>query len=218
MSYKRIIKKTGKILLYILLCVFVLVCVFFVFINMPAGKRMVKNKAQAYLENKLKTKVIIGSINYSLPNSIELNNIYLEDQKKDTLFFGEKIAVDISMLKLIWGNTDVQKVALKNVFLNVYRGEKDSSFNYQFIIDAFAGSKPKVAATKDTTALKINLGRLILAQVSLRFADKNGGTDFTAAIKSLDASLSKFQPDRVDFGLKDFIASGVDFFMTTYKA
>ena len=82
MSNKRIIKKTGKILLYILVCVIVLLCLFFIFINMPAGKRLVKNKVQSYLQGKLKTKVSIGSINYSLPNSIEINNIYVEDQKK----------------------------------------------------------------------------------------------------------------------------------------
>ena len=114
MSYKRIFKKTGRILLYILVCVFVLVCVLYVFINIPAGKRMIKNKVQSYLQDKLKTKVSIGSINYSLPNSIEINNVFVEDQKKDTLLYGEKIFVEVSMLKLIWGNTDVQKVALKN--------------------------------------------------------------------------------------------------------
>ena len=217
MSYKRIIKRTGKILLYLLIGVFVLVCLLLIFINLPVGKRMVKNKVQSFLQDKLKTKVQIGSINYSLPNSIEINTLYLEDQKKDTLFYGEKIAVDIAMLKLIWGNTDIRKVSLKNIFINVSRTEKDSVFNYQYIIDAFSGSDPTPKDKKDTTAVKIKLGRLILDQVALRFTDKNGGTDFTAAIKYADASLHKFQPDRVDFGLDNFVASGVQFFMRTYK-
>ncbi len=216
MSYKRVIKKTGKILLYILVSVFILVCLLFIFISTPAGKRMVKNKVEAYLQDKLKTKVVIGSLTYSLPSSIEIKNIYLEDQKKDTLFYGESVAVNIRMLQLIWGNISIQKVALKNIFVNVNRAEKDSAFNYQYIINAFA-SKPNPSAVKDTTPLKINLDRLLLENVALRFRDKNGGTDFDASIKNLDAGLSKFQPDRVDFGLKDFIASGVNFFMKTYK-
>ena len=218
MSYKTVLKKTGKVLLYILVSVFVLLCLFFIFISMPVGKRMIKNKAEAYLQNKLKTRVVIGSFNYTLPRSIEINNVYIEDQKKDTLLYGEKISVDVSMFKLIWGNTDVQKVALKNIFLNVYRGEKDSSFNYQFIITAFGGPKSTTPVTRDTTALKINLGRLILENVGLQFKDKNGGTDFNASIKNLDAAFSKFQPDRVDFGIKDLEGSGVNFFMRTYKA
>ncbi len=184
---------------------------------MPAGKRLVKNKVQSYLQGKLKTKVSIGSINYSLPNSIEINNIYVEDQKKDTLIFGERIAADISMLKLIWGNTDIQKLDLQNIFLNVNRAEKDAVFNYQFIIDAFAGPKSTVAKIKDTTALKFNIGKLLLNHVILKFKDKNGGSDFEAGIENLEATLNKFQPDRVNFGIDDLAASGVSFFMRTYK-
>ncbi len=197
--------------------VLILVCLFFLFINLPAGKRIVKNQLQSYLQNKLKTKVIIGSIDYSLPQWVEINNVYIEDQKKDTLLFGERISIDISMFKLIWGNTDIQKLALKNIYLNVNRIEKDSVFNYQFIIDAFSGSKTTSAVHKDTTALKLDLHRLLFDQVRLEFSDKNGGTDFHARIKYLDASLNKFQPDRVNFGIKDFVASGVDFFLLTYK-
>ena len=217
MSYKRVIKKTGKIVLYILVSVLILLCLFFIFINLPAGKRMVKNKVQSYLEKKLKTKVAIESINYRLPKSIEVNNIYIQDQKNDTLFYGEKIAADISMFNLLMGNTNIQKVALKNIFLNVYRGEKDSSFNYQFIITAFGGPKATTPVIKDTNALKINLDRLLLQNVTLQFKDKNGGTDFNASIKNVDAAFNKFQPDRVSFGITDFVATGVDFFMRTYK-
>ncbi len=195
----------------------VLVCLLYIYISTPAGKRMIKNKAQSYLQNKLKTKVVIGSLTYSLPSSIEIKNIYLEDEKKDTLFYGESVSVDIKMLQLIWGNTSIQKVALKNIFVNVNRPEKDSAFNYQFIIDAFT-SKSNTPASKDTTPLKINLDRLLLDNIVLQFQDKNGGSNFRASIQKLDASLSKFQPDRVDFGIKDLVASGVNFFMKTYKA
>ena len=217
MSYKKVFKKTGKIFLYLILSVLLLVCVVMIFINTSTGKRVIKNKVQSYLQDKLKTKIIIGSVNYKLPISIEINNVYAEDQKHDTILFGERIAVEVKMLQLIWGNTDIQKVELKNIFINVNRGEKDSAFNYQFIINAFSSPK-STKAIKDTTPLKINLGRLILENVSLQFKDKNGGTDFNAGIKNLDASLNKFQPDRVDFGINDLVASGVNFFMKTYKA
>lgn len=217
MSYKRVIKKAGKIILYILLGMLVVVCLLLAYISTPAGERTVRNKVESYLQGKLKTKVVIGSLKYSLPRSIELSNVYIEDQKKDTLFYGEKIAVDIKMLQLIWGNTSIQKASLKNIFINVNRAEKDSAFNYQFIIEAFA-SAPSTKTVKDTTPLKINLDRLLLENIALKFTDKNGGTDFNAGIKNLDASLSRFQPDRVDFGIKDFVASGLNFFMRSYKA
>ncbi|MEO6252274.1 MAG: translocation/assembly module TamB domain-containing protein [Ferruginibacter sp.] len=217
MSYKRIIKKTGKIIVYTLGSVLILLCLFFIFINLPVGRRVVKNKVQSYLQDKLKTKVVIGSVDYSIPKWIIINNVYVEDQKHDTLIFGERISAKVSMFKLIWGNTEVQELALKNILVNVYRGEKDSLFNYQFLIDAFAVPKPKTPIIKDTAPLQLSLDRLLFDHVAFRFKDKNGGTDFYAAIKNLDATLNKFQPDRVNFGIKDFDASGIDFFMSIYK-
>jgi len=217
MTYKRIIKKTAKILAYILGSLVVLVCLLLIFINLPVGKRVVRNEVQSYLQGKLKTKVSIGSIDYSLPKWLELNNIYIEDQKKDTLIFGERISVNISMLKLIWGDIDIQKVGLENILVNIKRAENDTSFNYQFIVNAFSGSSPPPSAKKDTAALKLKLDRLLLDRISLRYIDKKEGTDFYAGIKNLDVALNKFQPDKLEFGIKDFVASGVDFLMTTYK-
>ena len=46
------------------------------------------------MKSNIKTKVVIGSIDYSLPKWLEINNVYIEDQKKDTLIFGEKISAD----------------------------------------------------------------------------------------------------------------------------
>jgi translocation and assembly module TamB len=217
MSYKRIIKRSGKILLYTLGSVLILLCLFFIFINLPVGRRVVKNKVQSYLRDKLKTKVVIGSVDYSIPRWIIINNVYVEDQKQDTLIYGEKISAKLSMLKLIWGSTEVQELALKNILVNVYRGEKDSLFNYQFLIDAFTVPKPTTPIIKDTAALQLSLDRLLFDHVAFKFKDKNGGTDFYAAIKNLDATLNKFQPDRVDFRIKDFDAAGIDFFMSIYK-
>jgi len=72
MTAKRFLKKTGKILLYILSGVLVLIIALFIFINTNYGKRIIKNQVQSYLEKKLKTKVVIGSIDFSLPKWVSL--------------------------------------------------------------------------------------------------------------------------------------------------
>ena len=217
MPYKKTIKKAGKIVLYTLTGVIVLLCLFFLFINLPIGKKVVKNQVQNYLTDKLKTKVVIGSIDYRLPQWIEINNVYIEDQKKDTLIFGQQISADINMFKLMRGNTDIQKLLFKNIFLNVNRPENDTLFNYEFLINAFSGNKPVSQVNTDTAELKLTLNRLIFTNVVLQFKDKHDGSDFNASIKNLDATLNKFQPDRTNFAIKNFTASGINFFMNTYK-
>ncbi len=213
---KQIFKKIGRIFLYVFLGLLTLVLLLFIFINLPVGKRVVRNQVQSYLSKKLKTKVEIGSVDYSLPKWLKIENVYIEDQQKDTLIFGGELSVDLNMLKLIQGNTDIKKVALKNILLNVNRAEKDSFFNYQFIIDAFSGNQSSTT-NKDTAEMKLTIDRLIFDNVGLKFSDKFGGTDFSAKIKSLDLTMKKFQPDRVQFLVDNFKANGVDFFMTTFK-
>src|SRR5882757_10648477 len=217
MTTKRFLKKTGKIIGYIFLGIVVLIIAVWIFINTDYGKRIVRNKIQSYLENKLKTKVVIGEIDYSLPKWVEIKNLYIEDQKKDTLLFGEKLSVDVDMLKLINGNTFIRKVALKNIYANISRGETDSFFNYQFILDAFSGNKSDTKVNKDTAAMKLTLKQLVLDNVRLKYSDKNAGSDMTAYIKNLDTKLTKFQPDRLQFGIEKFNVDGLDFSMTTYK-
>ena len=213
----KILQKTGRVLLWIFASLLVLILLAFIFINIPPGKKLVRNQVENYLERKLKTKVDIGYIDYSLPKWLKLKNVYIEDQKKDTLLYGEELTVDLDMMKLLRGNTDIHKLILKNIMVNVSRAETDSVFNYAFLVNAFSGNK-STTKNKDTAELKLTLERMIFENVALNFKDKYAGNDFSAIIKNLDVSNNKFQPDRVNFGINDFTASGVKFFMNTYKA
>ena len=177
---------------------------------------MVRDQVQSYLHKKLKTNIVIGSVNYSLPEWLELKNVYVEDQHKDTLLYGEELRIDLHMLKLLRGNTDIEKIILRNIAININRSETDSVFNYQFIIDAFSGNNPSTA-NKDTAEMKLTLRRLLLDTVSLNFKDRYAGNEFYAGIKNLDLKMNKFQPDRMRFEIDDIYANGVDYFMTTYK-
>ena len=217
MTTKRFFKKAGKITLYLLGIVLVIIVAVFIFVNTRSGKSFIKNKVQAYLQQKLKTKVVIGFLDYSLPKWIKLNGVYLEDQQKDTLLYGEQVAVDINMLKLISGEIDIRKASFKNIYANISRPENDTVFNYQFIINAFSGATKTATATPDTAALKITLKALLLNNIRLKFTDKYSGNEFTTGIKNLDANLNQFQPDRMQFGINDFTASGIDFFMLALK-
>lgn len=215
-AYNKILRKTGKGFLYLLLGIFVIIALLLIFINTDSGKKTVRNQVEKYLTNKLHTNLKIGSVDYSLPQWLELNNVYFEDQNKDTLLFGEKLKVNISMFKLLRGNTDIQKIQMDNIFINLKRAEKDSSFNFQFIVDAFTGNKA-TTVNKDTAEMKITLDELILNKVAFRMDDKFSGTYMTANIQKLNSEFSKFQPDRLNFAIDNLDASGVNYFMRSNK-
>ena len=130
MTVKKILKITGKIFLYILGIIFLILIAAVIFLHTNYARKFIRDKAQAYLQNKIKTKVVIGSIDYDFPQSIEIKNVYIEDQQKDTLLYGEKLAVSMNMLKLIWGETYIRKVELDNIKAIISRTENDSNYNY----------------------------------------------------------------------------------------
>ena len=217
MTTKRIFKNVGKIILYLLGTVLVLLVVAFIYINTSSGKTFIKNKVVSFLQQKLKTTVAIQSLDFSIPKWIELNGIYLQDQQKDTLLFGEQLSVDINMLQLLTGKIDIGKVAVKNVYANISRAANDTNFNYQFIMNAFAGAAKDTTVLADTAALKISFKKLLLSDIRLKFTDNYAGNIFTANIKNATANINQFQPERKRFGLENFTASGIGFFMQTTK-
>ncbi|NGM90819.1 hypothetical protein G5B35_26305, partial [Parapusillimonas sp. SGNA-6] len=69
-------------------------------------------KVTHYLETKIGTPVRIGYINIAFPKKLVLEDIYFEDQSRDTLLAGEKLSVDISMWRLLKNTVAIQEIDL----------------------------------------------------------------------------------------------------------
>src|SRR5690606_24174811 len=90
-----------KTLLWIIGSIVGLILLVFVLIRVPAIQRYVVQQVTSYVENKIKTPVRIARVGLDLPKMLVLEGVYFEDQSRDTLLAGEKLRVDISMLKLL---------------------------------------------------------------------------------------------------------------------
>ncbi|RYE16497.1 MAG: hypothetical protein EOP42_33860, partial [Sphingobacteriaceae bacterium] len=103
-----------------------------VLIQVPAVQNFAKDKAVSFLENKIHTPVRIGHISLGLPKLIVLNDVYFEDQKKDTLLAGEKLKVDISLLKILDNQIEINEVDLEGITSHINRTLPDSNFNFTY--------------------------------------------------------------------------------------
>ena len=93
-----------------------------------------------YIEQKIKTKFKVDTLTIQFPKKIILKGVYLEDQKKDTLFAGEKLAADISLFELISNKVEINSLELVGISANLNRNSK-AVFNFDFIVQAFASPK-----------------------------------------------------------------------------
>ena len=136
-------KKVAKILLYFILFVITLFLLIVIALQTPFGQSFIKDKAVSYLQEKIKTKVAVGSIEIGLPKKIVLHDFYFEDQSKDTLLAGKSLKIDISLFELFNSKVEINSIKLEKITANI-EVDKDSVYNFDYIINAFAtADEPK---------------------------------------------------------------------------
>ena len=133
---RTLVAKIANVLSYILVSLIFLIILVFLFLQTPPGQNFIRGKVQSYLENKLKTKVVIGKMDISFPSSLTLKNVYIEDQTKDTLISGGTLKVDISMLKLLTNEVQIKEINFEDVTAKIKRVNQDTVFNFQFVVNA----------------------------------------------------------------------------------
>src|SRR6476469_3273427 len=210
-THHTLLQKTARVLLKIILFLFLFIILVFLLLLTPPVQKFAASKAANYLEKKLGTKVEIGGVSIGLPRRVALNNIYIEDKTHDTLVYGGSIKIDIALLKLLSGDVIVKEVRLDDITAKIKRVLPDTTFNFQFIVDAFAPTpynKPK-----DTSAsnLKLEVDDVYLNNCRAVYKDVITGNDMTvqvgrlaAGIDSLDLNTPVYKLGKVD--LKNVVA------------
>lgn len=164
-------------------------------LNIPAVQNFVKDKAIGYLKKKTKTEVRLESIKIALPKDIVLNKFYIEDQKKDTLLYAEKLSVDISLFKLLSNKVEINNITLQKIRANVTRIDPDTAFNFSFLVDAFMSEqkKPEEEIEKDSTStMKFAIDKVNFEDIGIVYRDDVAGNDVKLHLGDFKAKLKEF--------------------------
>jgi hypothetical protein len=136
------LKRFFKIVGYFLLTIILLIVVAMYLLTKEKYQNVLVKKATTYLSDKLHTKVEIDHVSFSFFNNFNLQGVYIEDDKKDTLAYIGNLKLKTSeLLSNYWNNENavIHYATIENakVFLN---RSKDSIWNYDFIALALNGS------------------------------------------------------------------------------
>ncbi len=186
-----------KTILWIVASVIFLVLLVVILIQIPAVQNYAKDKAVSFLEKKIHTKVEIGHISLGLPKLLVLEDVFFEDQQRDTLLAGDKLKVDISLLKLLDNQVEINEINLQGITANVYRG-RDSVFNFDYIIKAFAGEQKKEPDTAAST-MKFSVDKIILNKLNVGYKDLTTGNDVKFRLGHFDTRIKDFDMDKMKF-------------------
>lgn len=174
-------------------------------IQIPPIQDFLKNRAVAYLEEKIKTPVRIDRIEIGLPKKVIIEGIYLRDQQGDTLLIGEKIALDISLFKLFSNTVEINSIDLKGIKANVTRS-RDSVYNFDYIVKAFDSGEP---ADPNAEPMKFSLKKVNLDRVKVRFDDAITKNDLHISLHHFDTKIKTFDLEKSDFDVPKITMDGL---------
>jgi translocation and assembly module TamB len=203
-------KKTLQIIGYVFLGFILMLGGVYLFFQTPVGKQWLSKKVSTIATDYLKTEVK-ADINYHIPDWVVLENFIIKDQKSDTLLAGNSLRVDIDMWALIQSQIKINQVEVEGVYANIYRDQNEPTFNYEFLLDAFASD----TTVADTTSSKLMLEvrNVLLENISANYHDDLLKNNARIRLASLETGFDKLDLDNSAYYLKDIDLGGVNAFI-----
>ncbi|MGZ8538589.1 MAG: DUF748 domain-containing protein, partial [Flavisolibacter sp.] len=201
-------RKIARIVLKTILILFLFVCFVFILVLTPPVQRFLTTKVEGYLENKLKTRVEIGTISFGLSGNINLKDVYLEDRNKDTLLAGGLVKAHLNFMRLFSNEVEIKDLELQNITAKIKRSLPDTSYNFQFIVDAFTTPKSSTD-TSSAAPMKLNISDIALNNIKLKYIDVVSGSDMFVHIGNFSATFDTLDPYIQHFDIPTIIARNV---------
>lgn len=136
------IRRVAKIVGVFFLSLLILVVTAALLVHLPVVQKFGIDRVAAYFSNKIGAKVSIDGFSLFLLDDISLRNVYIEDQKGDTLLYADQISLDFDFSKLLNRKVEINKVYLVETKFLMSRKLNEPDYNFQFIIDSFKSESP----------------------------------------------------------------------------
>lgn len=179
-----LLKKILKIFLYIIVAIVSINILLYVALSIPFVQQKVLAFAVDKVKEITKSEISIDEIRLHLFSSVSLKGVYLEDQSKDTLVYAKDLSVHLNPFELLKNKLQIDGINLSDFTIKVSQKNSESDFNYQFLIDAFAG---------DTTSTDTTSSSLKIAIEDIKL--KNGRLTYDILADSLTDGI--FNPSHI---------------------
>ena len=206
---RSVVAKIARIFGIFILSLILLVVLILILIQTGPVQNFGRKKLVSFLETKLKTKVQINHLDIDFPKMLVLEGVYIEDRTKDTLIAGKQLKVDIDMMKLVKSEIQINEINLNGITAKIKRQLPDTTFNFQFIVDAFA-TPTATPAKKDTAAaLKMAINKVIVDKTRFVYFDVVTGNDVDVYLNHFDTRIDTFDPTHLRYDVPSIVLNGV---------
>ena len=175
-------------------------------LQLPQVQRSIAQMLMTSLSKKTHSRIEIGSVSIAFTNSVVLHDIFIESRKQDTLVYVHTLAADVNLLGLLSRNIDVKKLKVEFLTAHITRTFPDSSFNFDFLLDALQSDSTASVNHADTSARAawtFRLEEIDLKDIHSSYDDEVGGLHLFLQLGTLKASIDKFDVKRVQFHVNE---------------
>ena len=149
--------------------------------KLPLVQNWLAQRAATFLSNELNAKIEVGYVELEFFNKAILKDVYIEDQNGDTLLHAKQLRAYIDLISITQNHINVNRIELRDAYLNYQRIANEKDFNLYFLLNYFAGTKK----TKDPNkrGLKLSITEARLLNTRFHYMDAAAGTELNVQAK-----------------------------------
>ncbi|MFT4204753.1 MAG: translocation/assembly module TamB domain-containing protein [Chitinophagaceae bacterium] len=202
-----------KIIGRILLALVAILLLVVLLLQTELFQNLIVKKVTKQLSDNLHTEIRIQHVSFSFFNRMNLEEVLVRDQKKDTLLYAGTFKLRITDWFFLKKNIDIKYVGLENAVVKIDR--KDSVWNYQFLMDYFASPKKEKKASRP---LNLDLQKIDFDNVTLSKTDHWNGQNINLHIGSLVVDARKVDFAKSIFNIRYIDIDKLSFVLYDYHA
>lgn len=193
----------AKVLAWSILLPFVLLALVALLIYLPPVQHVLRTKAVGFLEEKIGTPVELEHLALRFPIGIGLKGVLLHQQNGDTLLYAGSLSTRASLTALSQKRISLSSVDLADVRVTV-KQDRDSVFNFHYILTALQGGTTAVKEPADTTGgWGFSIGSISVERIHADLDLQPSKLQLALWLGSLQADFDAFDPGAMRFHVDD---------------
>jgi hypothetical protein len=169
-------KKRIRIAQFVFLGLVTLVLGGYFSLQLPAVQTWIAHRVSDYLGAQWNTNVSIGRVSIDLWARLHMDEVYIEDQRGDTLAYIHNLEVSQYTFDRQSGRLVINEAEFEEPYFNLIRHAQDSMLNYKFLLDYFK--------SEDTTSTEsqIRINNLQFTNGRFNYINEHRDVDTTFGI------------------------------------
>ncbi len=181
-------------------------------LHIPSVQTWVVKQATSKLSASLHTKVSIKHVDFSFFNKLAFEELYIEDQFKDTLLYAGAAKVSLNDWFFAKDHITLHYIGLDNATIRLNR--KDTTWNYQFLLDYFNTTSSNKSSSNNVS---FDFKEINLNNIKFSSTDQWVGEDMIYSIGKMNALIDKTDLQKQFIAIDKIKLDDPTFFRSEYE-